>query len=74
MHPVIIPGTRRRGGDVVIDFYFYLQKNLTARGLNSKFMDVKSQVLSYIASRGDVLESEIRKKIGNNPDTSKALR
>lgn len=47
---------------------------LTAAGLNPKFLATKDEVLRLIGDRQDVLEGELRRRMGNNPDTSKALR
>ena len=46
----------------------------TAAGLNPKFMATKLEVLRLIGDREGVLEAELRRSMGNNPDTSKALR
>ncbi len=46
----------------------------TVQGLNPKFMATKEQVARLIGDRKDVFESEVRRSMGNNPDTSKALR
>ena len=46
----------------------------TRQGLNPKFMATKEQVARLIGDRRDVFESELRRSMGNNPDTSKALR
>lgn len=46
----------------------------TAAGLNPKFMATKTEVLRLIGDREGVLEAELRRSMGNNPDTSKALR
>lgn len=46
----------------------------TAAGLNPKFMATKTEVLRLIGDREGVLEAELRRNMGNNPDTSKALR
>lgn len=46
----------------------------TAAGLNPKFMATKNEVLRLIGEREGVLEAELRRSMGNNPDTSKALR
>ncbi len=46
----------------------------TVQGLNPKFMATKEQVARLIGDRKDVFESELRRSMGNNPDTSKALR
>ncbi len=46
----------------------------TMQGLNPKFMAVKEQVARLIGGRKNVFESELRRSMGNNPDTSKALR
>jgi len=43
-------------------------------GLNPKFLTVKDEVLRLIGDRQNVLEGELRRRMGNNPDTSKALR
>ncbi len=47
---------------------------LTAAGLNPKFLATKNEVLHLIGDRQGVLEGELRRRMGNNPDTSKALR
>ncbi|KAL0031172.1 hypothetical protein WJX77_007789 [Trebouxia sp. C0004] len=49
-------------------------KCATAAGLNPKFLTVKDEVLRLIGDRQNVLEGELRRRMGNNPDTSKALR
>lgn len=46
----------------------------TAVGRNPKFLAIKSEVLKLIGDRQGVLEGELRRSMGNNPDTSKALR
>lgn len=46
----------------------------TAAGLNPKFLSTKDEVLKLIGDRQGVLEGELRHRMGNNPDTSKALR
>ncbi|KAL0052438.1 hypothetical protein WJX82_002164 [Trebouxia sp. C0006] len=46
----------------------------TAAGLNPKFLTIKDEVLKLIGDRQNVLEGELRRRMGNNPDTSKALR
>ena len=47
---------------------------LTAAGLNPKFLATKDEVMQLIGDRQHVLEGELRRRMGNNPDTSKALR
>ena len=37
-------------------------------------MATKTEVLRLIGDREGVLEAELRRSMGNNPDTSKALR
>ncbi|DBA76878.1 TPA: hypothetical protein ACH3X1_009480 [Trebouxia sp. C0004] len=46
----------------------------TVQGLNPKFMATKDQVARLIGHRKGVFESKLRRSMGNNPDTSKALR
>ena len=42
--------------------------------MNPKFLATKDEVLELIGDRHNVLEGELRRRMGNNPDTSKALR
>ncbi len=46
----------------------------TAQGLNPKFLATKEEVLKLIGDRKAVLEAELRIRMGNNADISKALR
>ena len=57
-------------------FGILMQRHMSAtvQGLNPKFMATKEQVARLIGDRKDVFESELRRSMGNNPDTSKALR
>ena len=42
--------------------------------MNPKFLATKHEVMELIGGRQDVFEMELRRRMGNNPDTSKALR
>ena len=46
----------------------------TAAGLNPKFLATKEELLKLIGDRTGVREGELRSCMGNNPDTSMALR
>ena len=60
---------------VTSDYQVLLQGQcLTAAGLNPKFLATKDEVMQLIGDRQNVLEGELRRRMGNNPDTSKALR
>ena len=46
----------------------------TARGENPKFLETKAELLELIGDDTHTKESRLRRQMGNNPDTSKALR